>query len=388
MNVGLIGYGKMGRGIFSLLSAAPLDITVVDVDPGEMERHTRRYQKRLHRAAAGGMLSDAELEKRLSGTRFTTSFEPLAECDLIIETVVESFDTKTQVLQRVDEAVSSKCVVTSNTSSLSINRLAEALGDPSRFCGYHFFHPVQLTSIVEIITGERTSPEVVGLLLDVSARIKRTPLTVKDLAGSCINIPLTFMSCEALYILEEGLALPSQVDAIVGRIARLGPCEALDVVGIPFFNEIFHRMLEDFPFEMPVPGLLDKLIRDGRYGKQAGRGIYLYVDDKPTDDSSDYYTNPALTRDPGAPPPDEERLSERLKSAVYFSLLRVAEMGLADLADLCYGFQDLIGMKYDPMEEMGRLGGARLRAAFDELRDELGPRFQYPEHDEAMARLG
>jgi 3-hydroxybutyryl-CoA dehydrogenase len=384
MKVGLIGYGKMGRGIFSLLAAAPLEIAV---DPNEMERQNHRFQKRLYRAAAGGTLGEAELRKRIAEIRFTTSWRDLRDCDLIIETVVEDYETKIEVLRRAEETVSPQCVVTTNTSSFSINRLAASLRDPSQFCGYHFFHPVQLTSIVEIITSKHTSPGAVDCLRDVSREIGRTPLVVKDRAGSCVNVPLTFMSCESLHVLEEGLALPSEIDAVVGRIARVGPCESLDVVGIPFFNDVFHRMLEDFPFDLPVPGLLEKLIRDGRLGKQVGRGLYLYVDDKPTDDAREYYVDAALARDPGAPPPDENRLSERLLFPVYFSVLKLAEMGLADLGDLCFGIQDLIGMKINPLEEMGKLGSDGLRAVFNRLRDELGPRFDCPKLEGLMATL-
>jgi len=388
MKVGLIGYGKMGRGIFSLLTAAPLEIVVLDVDPNEMERQNHRFRKRLQRAAAGGMLGEAEHQKQLAGTRFTTSWRDLRDCDLIIETVVEDLETKIEVLRRAEETVAPQCVIASNTSSFSINRLAACLRDPSQFCGYHFFHPVQLTSIVEIITSKHTSPAAVDFLRGVSRDIGRTPLLMKDWGGSCVNIALTFQSCEALYVLEEGLALPSEIDALAKQFARIGPCESLDVVGISFFNDIFHRMLADFPFDLPVPGLLEKLVRDGRFGKQAGRGLYLYVDDKPDDDAREYYVNPASARPAGTPPLDENRLIERLLFSIYFSVLRVAEMGLGDLGDLCFGIQDLIGMRIDPMEEIVKLGSDGLRAAFNRLRDELGPRYDYPKVEGVIASLG
>jgi len=365
----------MGRNIFTLFSETPMDVTVLGRDPAEMDRQSGRLEKRLRRAVSTGMLEERDLPRRLAALRFTTSWDALRECDLVIETVKQDFDTKIAVLRRAEETVAPQAVLTSNTSSLSITRLAEHLRDPARFCGFHFFHPIQLTSIVEILTAQRTSPDVVELLRRISRDIGRTPLVMKDLAGSCINVPLAWHTCEMLYILEQGLASPSRIDAIAGRFARLGPCETLDTVGIPFFTDVLQRTIDGFGFDLAVPELCRTLIRDGRFGKYANGGVYLYRDDRPTDDAREYYLSPAQTHTPSGARSDDVGLYERLLFPIYFSMLTVAQRGLGDLGDLCLGISDVIGLKLDPLEEMRKLGSAGLREVFDRLRDALGPRY-------------
>lgn len=375
MKVGILGFGKMGRNIFSLFSETPMDIAVVARDQGEMDRQNARLEKRLRRLVAAGMLREEDFPRRLASLRFSTSWDTLRDCDLVIETIKEDFDTKVGALRRLEDTVPARAVLTSNTSSLSITRLAESLRDPTRLCGFHFFHPPQLTSIVEIIATERSSPDAVEFLRGISRDIKRTPLVMKDLAGSCINVALTFHTCEALYLLEQGVALPSRIDAIAGRFARLGPFEGLDVVGIPFFTDVASRTLRAFAPDLAVPELCRKLIRDGRFGKYANGGIYLYRDDRPVDDAPEYYRNPSQTHSPSGVRSDDTGLYERLLFPIYFAILKVAQMGFGSVPDMCLGISDLIGLKMDPLEEMRKLGSAGLREVFDRLRDELGRRY-------------
>lgn len=387
MKLGIVGYGKMGRNIFALANERPIEITVVDLDAAEMERNANRLEKRLRRAASSGQISPSELAQRLAAVRFTTSWDELRGCDLVIETVFEKLVTKLDVLGRVEQIVSPEAIITSNTSSLSINRMAEALRERSRFCGYHFFHPVQLTTIVEIITARRTSPETVEYLRRFSREIGRQPLVVKDLGGSCINVPLTFHSCEALYALEQGLATPSRVDAIAGTFARFGPCEGVDVVGVAFFIDLVTQMIADFPFDYTVPELLRKLVRDGRLGKYANQGLYLYRDDRPVDDAPEYYVHPAQTHSRSPARGDDAALRERLLLAIYYPILKLTQMRLAEMADLCLGISDLIGLKIDPLAEMRTLGSAGMREAFERLARELGPRFDPSPLADALAEL-
>lgn len=388
MKAGIIGYGKMGRGILSLFSETPMEVTVLGRDSAEMDRQNRRREKRLRRAVSSGMLDEAGLPRRLAALRFTTSWDDLRECDLVIETVSENFDTKIEVLRRAEETISPQAVLTSNTSSLSITRLAEQLQDPTRFCGLHFFHPVVLTSIVEIITAHRTSPRIVEFLRQVSRAIGRTPLVMKDLSGSCVNVPLIFHCCEVLYILEQGLASPSWIDnTVAGRFARVGPCESIDAIGIPLFTDLLRHTLAAFAADQAVPELCHRLIRDGRFGRYANQGIYIYRDDRPTDDVPEYYLNPTQTHTPGSVRSDEDGLYDRLVFAIYFSLLKVAQEGLGDLGDLCFGMSDIAGLKLDPLQEMRKLGSKGLRETFDRLRDELGPRFDCRPLEGIMASL-
>lgn len=375
MKVGIVGYGKMGRNIFNLFSETPMEVTVLGRDPAEMDRQNRRLEKRLSRAASSGTLVEDELPRRLAALRFTSSWDDLRGCDLVIETVKEDFDIKIAVLRQAEATISPHAVLTSNTSSLSITRLAESLREPARFCGFHFFHPPQLTSIVEIITAPRTAPHIARFLGQVSRDIGRTPLMMKDLAGSCINVPLAWFACEAVYVLEQGLASPSRLDAMVGRYCRVGPCEMLDTGGIPLFTGVLRHTIDGFAFDLTVPDLCHKLIRDGRFGRYVNQGIYLYRDGKPMDDAPEYYLNPVQAHSAAGARSDDVGLYERLLFAVYFGVLKVADLGLGSVADLCLGVSDLFGLKMDPMEGLRKLGSAGLRDVFDRLRVELGPRY-------------
>jgi 3-hydroxybutyryl-CoA dehydrogenase len=387
MKLGLLGFGKMGRNIFALASERPIQITVVDLDGEEMERTAKRWEKRLRREASGGTVPEAELVARREAVRFTTAWDELRGCDLVIETVFEDLETKREVLRRAEQIVPAEAVITSNTSGLSIARLAEALTDRTRFCGYHFFHPVQLTTIVEIITAATTSPATVEFLRTFSREIGRTPLVVRDLGGSCINVPLTCHSCEALYVLEQGLATPSRIDAIAGGFARFGPCEGMDVVGTAFFARLLGQMLAAFPVDYTVPELLGRLEGAGRRGKYATQGLYLYRDDRPVDSSAEDYVTPTQVHSRTGARGDDAGLRERLLYALYYPMLKLAQLRLASLADVCLGISDLIGLKIDPLAEMRALGSAGVRTVFERLQHEVGPRFDPSPLADALAEL-
>jgi 3-hydroxybutyryl-CoA dehydrogenase len=387
VNIGIIGFGKMGRSLFSLFSETPADITVLGRDAAEMASQSRRLEKRLRRAVTSGLIDEAELPRRLAALRFTTAWDDLRQCDLVIETVREDADLKIEVLRQAEAVIAPHAVLTSNTSSLSLTRLGEHLREPARFCGLHFFYPTQLTGVIEIITTPRTAPAIVEFLRQISRDVGRTPVTVKDLSGSCLNVPFLFHCCEMLYVLEQGLAGPSRLDAITAQIARVGPCETIDTLGVPFFMDILGRTLAVFAPDQTVPELGHRLVRDGRVGKSVSEGVYVYRDDRPLDGAPEYYVNPAQTHTRGGARADDEGLYERLVFAIYLSMLRVAQRGLGDLADVSFGVKSMFGLKLDPHEEMRKLGSKGLREVFDRLRDELGPRFDCRPLEDIMATV-
>ncbi len=377
----------MGRGIFSLLNEAGLEVTVAVRDGAKADENNQKLEKRLRRSARGGLIDEDELTRRLAATRFTTDWAELAQCSVIIETVTEDWQTKVDLLGKLEPLVEPSTILATNSSSFSPTRLAAGLVRPERFCGYHFFHPIQLTSIVEIVVAEETRPDVVDTLCGLSREIGRRPLVFKDYAGSSINVILTGLSCEALYALEEGLVLPSQIDAIAGQFARLGPCESLDVIGIPFFTEVLERTLAAFPFQYVVPELCRKLIRDGRHGKYAGGGLYLYPDDRPTDDAREYYIEPARHAAACTLSGDAQCLTDRMLFQIYYCALYLAEMGLGELPDFCAGIEDLIGLKACPWTTMKSLGAQGLRSKFRQLEKVYGPRFDCTPVESALAQL-
>lgn len=375
MRVGLIGYGKMGRGIFSLLAESPLQATVFVRDPAKAADANRKLEKRLQRGVSSGLFPAEELPARQAAYRFTAAFHDLAACDLIIESVAEDFALKVELLKRVEQLVAPSAILTTNSSSFSPTKLGEALQRPQQFAGFHFFHPIQLTSIVEIIVGQQTSPATVETLRQTAQALRRTPIVVRDHAGSAINVLLTGLTCEALYILEAGQATPSKIEEIIGRIARLGPCEALDTIGLTFYSQVLERTLAAYPFRLQYPELLRKLVRDGRDGKYAGKGLFLYREDRPYDDDVAYYRNPHQTHTPANAPADDDSLSLRLLLQVYYGILLLTEMGLGTLDDFSLGIQDMVGLKTNPAEDMRKLGGQQLRSRFEQLAAIYGERY-------------
>ena len=174
---------------------------------------------------------------------------------------------------------------------------------------------------------------------------------------------------------------------ITTQIARVGPCETIDVIGIPFCMDILHATLGAFAPEQVVPKLCQKMISDGRFGKYTGRGVYVYQNDRSTDDAPEYYRDPTQTHTPGGARVDATGVYERLLFTIYLSILRVTDRGLADLGDMCLGVQRMLDLKADPLEQMRKLGSKGLRDVFDRLRDDLGPRFDCRPVEGTMATL-
>lgn len=375
MRVGLVGYGKMGRGIFSVLSDAEVPATIFVRDPAKADDHNRKLEKRLQRAARGGAFPESELPLRLAQYRFTTDLADLRDCGVVVESVTEDWELKVSLLRRLEEILPADAILSTNSSSFAPSKLAESLTRPDRFCGFHFFHPVQLTTIIEIIVAHQTSPATTDAIVALTKQMRRVPIVVKDYSGSAINVMLTGHTCEALYILEQGAALPSRVDLLASHFARLGPCDALDSIGIDFFTHVLERTLEAFPFKLTVPELLRKLIADGRDGKYVGKGIFNYPEDRPADADPAYYIIPGQTHSPLNSPTDDDSLVERLLVQVYYYILYLAALEIGSLPDLCLGIQDLIGLKVDPWLYLRQLGSKGVIATLTRLQTQFGDRF-------------
>lgn len=387
MKVGILGHGKMGRSIFGLFDDARTELAVWDL-PEAVAEGRRRWEKRVQRDVRSGTITPADGERRLAQVTFTTDLAGLAGCDLVIEAVVEDFNTKVDLFRKVEQVVAADAVLASNTSSLSIAELGRSLQHPGRFGGYHFFHPVQFTSIVEIITWSGMAPQVTDVLRDASKTIGKTPIVVRDLPGSCMNAVLSFQTCESLYILEQGLALPSTIDRIASALGRVGPCETMDVVGLTLLDAATRRMFAHIPCGFQVPDLSARLLRDGRLGKVAKQGLYLYKDDRPFDDDVAYYRDPAQKHSYPTASASDEAIRERLLYSIFYSVLFMSHMGLGSMADLSMGMRDLIGMPFDPLARMRELGSQTVRDTLRRLYREIGPRFDPEPVADMLAQLG
>ncbi len=375
MKVGILGYGKMGRGIFNLFSASPASVTVFVRSQEKADFNNSQSQKRLQRSVRKGMITEAEFNDRSVALKFTSDLNELADCDLVIESVPENLETKVELLARIESVVRPDCILASNTSTLSINRMAAGLKKADRFCGYHFFHPVQLSGILEIIKWDHVSEKAVDRLVEVSRMIQRTPIVVNDVPGSAINAVLSCYYCEGLYLLEQGLGTPSVIDRVAGRYFRIGPCESIDVIGVKFFTDSFERMETIRPPGLSTPRLLQKLIAEARVGKESGGGIYLYQEDRAVDDGPAYYLDPDQKHTFGVLDQGEDEIAQRLLYAVFSGLFFMVAKGYGKAVELDIGMKEVLGMERGPLEWMKAIGRTRLTDDYKLLNRRIGDRF-------------
>jgi 3-hydroxybutyryl-CoA dehydrogenase len=375
MKIGLLGYGKMGRGIFSLITGAGLPITVYVRTQEKADKNNLQLDKRLQRALRGGEIDAATAARLRSEQRFTCNLADLSGCNLIIESIVEDFEQKTTLLRELNCHLHPEAIVASNTSTFSIAALATSISRPERFAGFHLFHPVTLTGLIEILEWEGVRQDVIARLSELTRLLGKQPLIFRDTPGSAINSILACYYCEGLYILEQGLASPSQIDRLTASFCRIGPCESLDVIGLPFFTESFERMADYRPPQLTTPTLLHGLLAVGRHGKAVGKGVYLYEQDIPKDDTPDAYRIPGQKHSNPAASADPETLRQRLLYAICCGVLFNLSRRLGAPDDMDRAAAEVLGMDRSPFTVMRAIGRGPLAADLERLGRDVGCRF-------------
>jgi len=327
MKTGIIGFGKMGSAIFKLFSEHADSIRVVTETENQADEARTGFFKKLEKAVNRGVYPQEVLEEKKERIRFSHCLNTVSDCDMIIEATFESLDVKSQLLHQLEPLVSTEAILLTNTSSLSINSMSNHLNHPHRFCGYHFFYPISLIDIVEIIVSKHTDLELVTRLKQIAASISKNAIVVQDAPGSVINAILAYYYAEALYILEEGLLPPSQIDTIARQFCYVGPCESLDVIGIDFFLSALMNIIHQgtvYPIcwnsttkkadkaDFPYPLLFDPLISANRLGRKTNNGIYLYEKGIPVDDAMMFYSRNKTMTSFSALTTTEDIVSQRL----------------------------------------------------------------------------
>lgn len=277
--IGVIGAGLMGSGIAQVCASAGLNVVVRDVNQAALGKAVATISSSLERLAGKGKISGDEKAGILSSIRTTTSLSELADADFIIEAATENAELKQKILAEVDAVAKPGCIVATNTSSVSITRLAASLADPSRFVGMHFFNPVPVMALVEIIRGIQTSDSTFDAANGLAARIGKTAIAAKNAPGFVVNRILCPMMNEAIFALQEGLATREDIDAgmRLGANHPIGPLALADLVGLDTFlsvMNVFYREFKD-PKYRPAP-LLQEMVDAGYLGRKSGRGFYEY----------------------------------------------------------------------------------------------------------------
>lgn len=277
--IAVIGAGTMGNGIAQVCAVAGYPVLLVDVSDAALERGVATLSKNLERQVSKGTLDADKAAAAKTRIRTSTDYAQLSGAQLVIEAATENLQLKQHILQQVAANVAADCLIATNTSSLSVTQLAASIEHPERFIGVHFFNPVPMMALVEIIRGLQTSDSTYAQALVVTEKVGKTPITAGNRPGFVVNRILVPMINEAIFVRQEGLASAEDIDTgmRLGCNQPIGPLALADLIGLDTLlaiMEAFHEGFSDSKYR-PAP-LLKEMVAAGWLGRKSGRGFFTY----------------------------------------------------------------------------------------------------------------
>ena len=277
--VGIIGAGTMGNGIAQACAVSGINVIMVDISEAAVAKGIATVSGSLDRLLKKEKITAADKEATMARIKGSTSYDDLKAAQLVIEAATENYDLKVKILKQIDALVAPEVIVATNTSSISITKLAAVTSRADRFIGMHFFNPVPMMALVEIIRGLQTSDATHDAVHAMAKALGKSPITVKNAPGFVVNRILVPMINEALFVLAEGLATPEDIDAgmKLGCNQPIGPLALADMIGLDVCLAVMEVYLSEYGDSKyrPCP-LLKEMVAAGRLGRKTGQGVYKY----------------------------------------------------------------------------------------------------------------
>ncbi len=282
--IGVIGAGQMGGGIAHVCALAGFDVVITDIDGEALERGQAAIERNLARQVARGRIGEEEKDAALARISGGLEYALFADCDMVIEAATEKEEVKRQIFKKLTPQLRADALIATNTSSISITRLAASTDRPGKFIGMHFMNPVPVMSLVELIRGIATDEETFALTRDLALTLGKTPVAAEDFPAFIVNRILLPMINEAVYVLYEGVGSVEAIDTAMklGANHPMGPLELADFIGLDTclsVMQVLYEGLADSKYR-PCP-LLVKYVEAGWLGRKTGRGFYDYRGDQP-----------------------------------------------------------------------------------------------------------